>query len=188
MKKLFVILSVLVIFTGFVFGATEAVSSIGATVEDIAQLAIAYDTSAGAAFEIEVATTEGGIPTINWADSDGGDLQFTSTASDTYTRAITAQITEGSLTWFTLKVALGALNGSESGDCGDNLVETATTIPSASAVDLVTGIGTGWTGTDEEDGYGITYSGDIVAASAADMDIDTYTITVTYTITGGIAS
>jgi len=183
-KKLFVILSVLVIFTGFLFAATDtAGSNIGVTVENIAQLAITNVT--GAAFEIEAATTEGGIPTINWTDPDGGDLQFTSTASDTYTRKITAQITEGSLTWFTLKVALGTLNGNQSGSCGTNAAQTATAIPSASAVDLVTGIGTGWTGTEAGDGYSITYSGDIVAASAADMDIDTYTISVTYTITEG---
>jgi len=185
-KKLIVILSVLVILTGFVFAATDtAGSQIGVTVENIAQLAIANVT--GAAFEIEAATTEGGIPTINWTDSDGGDLQFTSTASDTYTRKITAQIAEGNLTWFTLKVALAALNGNESGSCGTNAAADATTIPSATSVDLVTGIGTGWTGTGVGDGYGITYSGDIVPASAADMDIDTYTISVTYTITEGEA-
>lgn len=187
MKKLLVVLSVFVIFTGFVFGATDtAGQSITVDVGEVALINLA--NSPLGAFTLTTVTVGGQALVIDETSVDGGDLQFTSTvASAEVSRKITA-VLSSKPDWFTLTVELGAIGTNDEGATGSRVGEGPTYVYTltTSAQDIVTGIGTGWTGTGTSDGYSVTYVGDIVDASVSSMYMSPDAITVTYTLTEDI--
>lgn len=133
-------------------------------------LAPTAPTEAGAAFDFSSATNSS-----IW-------VNYSSVVTSGKIRTVTAAITSGSVpTGMLLKVAAGSYTGNGKG----NLGEAGSQITlSATAQDVIGGIGSCYTETGESKGHNLTYSLDLGSSDNYDDLVQgTTSITVTYTLT-----
>jgi hypothetical protein len=151
------------------------------TVSEVANLRIHEGTTVMAA--IGSPETAGDSPLITYTNANTNYLQYTSIVADGATRKITGAITGASPVpnGLVLRVVPSSATGNKVGAVG-SAVPTTVTLGTVAA-DIVTGIGSGYTGTAATDGVKLTYS---VALTPEDLETaGTVTIEVTYTLTDG---
>lgn len=150
------------------------------TVNEVAELRI--EGGGSTAVVIGAPDTAGDSPKTTWTDKDAAYLQYTSIVQTTQTRRITAEI-KAADNKLPDGVAL-KVNPTTAG-CGQGTLGTAggEVTLDETARDIVTGIGSGWTGTGGTDGVKLEYSVELTAADLKETSVGTTTIT--YTLTEG---
>ncbi|MFZ5429421.1 MAG: hypothetical protein ACOZDD_04245 [Bacteroidota bacterium] len=180
MKKISLIIASLIFSVGMVVAQTSdtnvASHSVSVTVPEVALI----DVEGGELVTFVLAApTEAGEGFEAPASDNNLWLNMTSIVEQGKTRNITVQMNNALSTALSLKVtATGdAGNGNGSfGTAGNTLIGTA-------ASDLITGIGSGYTGNGANNGYNLTYELVINESNYADLYAITQTVEVTYTLT-----
>jgi hypothetical protein len=129
--------------------------------------------------------TDAGLPLPAPAANNAVWLNYTSVlpASGVTSRKITVAMTGGTLTGVQLSVQAGAIAGTGGGDTGD--AEGSPIVLDASEQDIVTGIGSAYTGTGNTNGHQLTYNASLVTANFGDLKAGNQVVTVTYTFAEG---
>ena len=109
-------------------------------------------------------------------------VNYSSIVATGNTRTVTAAITSGSVpTGMNLKVTAGSFSGSGKGTHGSSASQITL---SGSEQNVITGIGSCYTGNGSSNGHNLTYQLDLVAPeNYADLVQANTSITVTYTLT-----
>jgi len=146
---------------------------------------------------VDIEGTDGESPAINLTPSyDGLEagaavnfssatnsnlwLNYTSIVDSDQIRSITAAITGVLPSGVTLNLLAGSAASTGNGTKGSS--EGVITL-SSTAADLITGIGSAYTGDGHSNGHQLTYTLDMADDSYANLVADDYSVTVTYTIT-----
>lgn len=131
------------------------------------------------------APTEAGLPvTFNAVDTSIW-INYSSIIGSTTepSRLVTAQITDGTVPAGTqLKVLAASASGSGDGTMGAPSAQVTLT---SSAQNVITGIGSSYTGNGVNNGHNLSYSLNLIASSGsyAQLDFDNSdTVTITYTL------
>lgn len=182
MKKWIVLLGSLFLVlcwsgAGLAEESDTATHDVTITVEEVAILSVDGDN---VTFTLGEPEDAGDPPKETWTNNDDDvRLQYTSVVKDGETRSIKAQITNGSLpVGITLKVLADVISGDGTGSA----VKPAVTISGGSAEDIITGIGTGWTGRGDN-GAVLKYSVELDYEGLVTSGNET--VTITYTLTTG---
>jgi len=151
------------------------------TVSEIAELRILGDAAPSFTINETGPITAGAAPAIS---DDTGDryLQYTSVVSGVQTRKITAGLSANAPAGLTLNLkpaeSVAAGNQGSTGSRASETIALTTT-----AADVITTIGSGYTGTGELNGWKFNY--ELLIADVALVRAVNPTITVTYTLTAG---
>lgn len=151
------------------------------TISEVANLRVYEGTTVE--IGIEGPDSAGASPRIIYTNADSNYLQYSSIVLDGQTRKITGAITgaSGVPDGVVLRVTPATAAGYKVGAVG-SAVGTAVTL-SGTAQDIVTGIGSGYTGTADIDGVNLSYS---VTLTPEDLKATgTATVEVTYTLADG---
>lgn len=169
--------------TGLADGSNEAENEVTITVDEVAELDVEGTV---ATFEVGSDDDAGKPFKVNPTNEAANYLHYTSIVASDETRKITVKQTETLPAGVTLKVMPTAAGGNKQGDVG-SVVESAITLNDAgeTAADVVTGIGSCYTGNAESDGVKLAYALTVEPNDVADLKTLTQTsYTVTYTLTG----
>lgn len=185
MKKstlLFAFATVLGATTLFAQDTDEQSHNVAISIPEIAILDIETTDNADISFALDAAGLEAGEEFV--IDEENSDLWLNYTSVVTASgnqRSITVESNSvPSITGLTLKVVAAAHAGSGGGSLG---APTAIVTPSATPADIITGIGSAYTGDGNANGHNLTYhldfTGDFADLNVADA---ASTISMTYTI------
>ncbi|MFZ5565061.1 MAG: hypothetical protein ACOZBW_13515 [Thermodesulfobacteriota bacterium] len=154
------------------------------TINEVALIGL--DDTAALEWTIDAPTS--GTPGDEFSVTDPADatkfLQYTSIVSSTTTRTITVEIDADLPTG--LVIAIAPTDASNCGDLGTSAAVDLTV--TGSAEDLVTGIGSGYTGTTADtDGvqldFTLDYDPDLCTIAGSIFEDEDTTVTLTYTLT-----
>lgn len=175
-------LAVLTAGTGPADSATDSDShDVEITVSEVANLRVYEGTTVQVS--IEGPDSAGDSPKISYTNADSNYLQYSSVVVTGLTRKITGAITGATTVpdGVALRVTPTTAAGNNFGAVG-SAAGTAVTL-SSTAQDIVTGIGSGYTGTLPTDGAKLIYS---ITLTPEDLKATgTTTVEVTYTLTEG---
>lgn len=152
---------------------------VSVNVNNVAQMAI---TGLGVpAFIVGSATTPGGAPSV-MKDPYDRYLQYTSIVPNAETRAIQAQLTTAAPTGMAVRLSTNATQGTGAvGTAQYTSPGAGAALLSVTPVDIVTGIGTGYTGDGATDGLLLNY--ELVMTSDVDQVYSgTHAMEVTFTL------
>lgn len=152
---------------------------VSVNVNNVAQMAI---TGLGVpAFIVGNASTPGGSPSV-MKDPYDRYLQYTSIVPDGETRAIQAQLTTAAPTGMGLRLSTNATNGTGGVGVAQYTSSGAgAAVLTTTPVDMVTGIGTGYTGSGATDGLLLNY--ELLMTSDVDqVTSGTHAMEVTFTL------
>ena len=175
--RLLIFIAVLMLLGVTILGASDSVTqNIIINVKDIAVLNV---TVGSVTLEVNapVKANAGDSPVVS-TSVDGGYLRYTSIVESEKTRKITAQLDTDVPTGLALKLSVTAPSGG-TGTLGSSAGEI--TLSKDTAQDIITGISSGWTGTETTSGAKLTYSLEITDGSK--LNITNPTITITFTLT-----
>ncbi len=164
--------------------ATETLTQdVGVTVQSVAQMAI---TGLGVpVFTVSSAPTPGGAPSIV-RDTYDRYLQYTSIAPTGESRTLQAQLSAAAPAGMAVRLSTNATNGSGAvGVAQYTGTGAGAALLSTTPVDLVTGIGTGYTGDGATDGLLLSYE----LAMTEDLDqigTGTQMLEVTFTLASAL--
>lgn len=173
---------------GLAFGANAqtATHGVDVTINSVVQIratnAGATAAPANTGIVVGNATTPGDAPSVTLTNASALYLQYTSVKASSGTpRTIKAQITTGAVP-AGFGITATATTPSSTGVTGDTGATNGTqTITDASAVTVITNIGSGYTGIAAGNGSNVTYAaaiGTVASLQAASLT----TLTVTYTL------
>jgi len=134
---------------------------------------INFDLAATAPGEAGGAIGAGATNSDTW-------MNYSSVVAGQNTRKVTASINSNLPAGISLMVAAAADNGNGNGTMG---VSAGKKELSTTATDIVTGIGSAYTGTGNNKGHQLTYSLKLNEANYASLRVADHNLTVTYTIT-----
>jgi len=181
--RLLIFIAVLMLLGVTILGASDSVTqNIIINVKDIAVLNV---TVGSVTLEVNapVKANAGDSPVVS-TSVDGGYLRYTSIVESGKTRKITAQLDTDVPTGLALKLSVTAPSGG-TGTLGspasDDDDDDEITLSKDTAQDIITGISSGWTGTETTSGAKLTYSLEITDGSK--LNITNPTITITFTLT-----
>jgi hypothetical protein len=177
MKKISLIIASLIFSVGVaVADGPDASHQVTITVPSVALIDVEGGTSIS--FSL-TAPTEAGLGFVAPAANSELWLNMTSIVSQSKTRNITVQMNNPLSAALSLKVTAADDAGNGHGTFGT----AGNTLISTSAADLITGIGSGYTGDGANSGYNLSYELVINEANYADLYAITQTVEVTYTLT-----
>ncbi|NQU85166.1 MAG: hypothetical protein HQ541_05335 [Mariniphaga sp.] len=184
MKKLATILTALILTTTLNTFAqsdtNEGSHSISISIPEVALL----DLEGGSSINLAPsAPSEAGNPfDFSTAVDNSIWVNYSSVVASGRTRTVTAAITTGSVpTGMSLKVTAGSYAGSGNGTLGG---ATSQVTLSNSAQDIITGIGSCYTGNGASNGHNLAYALELDSNNDYDELVqDNTSITVTYTLT-----
>ena len=178
--RLLIFIAVLMLLGVTILGASDSVTqNIIINVKDIAVLNV---TVGSVTLEVNapVKANAGDSPVVS-TSVDGGYLRYTSIVESGKTRKITAQLDTDVPTGLALKLSVTAPSGG-TGTLGSPASDDdEITLSKDTAQDIITGISSGWTGTETTSGAKLTYSLEITDGS--ELNITNPTITITFTLT-----
>ena len=177
--RLLIFIAVLMLLGVTILGASDSVTqNIIINVKDIAVLNV---TVGSVTLEVNapVKANAGDSPVVS-TSVDGGYLRYTSIVESEKTRKITAQLDTDVPTGLALKLSVTAPSGG-TGTLGSPASNDEITLSKDTAQDIITGISSGWTGTETTSGAKLTYSLEITDGSK--LNITNPTITITFTLT-----
>ncbi|MBO8167181.1 MAG: hypothetical protein H0Z25_08205 [Kosmotoga sp.] len=177
--RLLIFIAVLMLLGVTILGASDSVTqNIIINVKDIAVLNV---TVGSVTLEVNapVKANAGDSPVVS-TSVDGGYLRYTSIVESGKTRKITAQLDTDVPTGLALKLLATAPSGG-TGTLGSPASNDEITLSKDTAQDIITGISSGWTGTETTSGAKLTYSLEITDGSK--LNITNPTITITFTLT-----
>ena len=108
-------------------------------------------------------------------------LNYTSIVAADQTRNITAQLNSDLPAGLNLRLEASSASNTGNGTKGSTVGQV---ILSSTAAELITGIGSAYTGNGENNGHQLTYSLDADEDSYSTLVSNSYDLTVTFTITG----
>lgn len=181
---LFCVAALAVLNAGAVLAETAVQSDshvVEITISEVANLRVYEGTAV--VIGIEGPDSAGASPKISYVNADKNYLQYSSITVDGQTRKITGAITgaSGVPGGVVLRVTPATAAGYKVGAVG-SAAGAAVTL-SGTAQDIVTGIGSGYTGTAATDGVQLSYS--IILTPEDLTATGTATVEVTYTLTDG---
>ena len=173
----------LTLATWMVIPSTQAsdtlTQDVSVNVNNVAQMAI---TGLGIpAFIVGTANTPGGSPSVI-KDPYDRYLQYTSIVPNGETRAIQAQLTNAAPTGMGIRLSTNATNGTGAvGVAQYTSPGASAALLSTTPVDMVTGIGTGYTGDGATDGLLLNYEF-LMTSDLDQIKSGSYVMEVTFTL------
>lgn len=178
MKKISLIIASLIISVGMAVAqdSNTAKHNVSISVPTVALI----DVEGGSTISFELtAPTEAGLGFVAPASNSTLWLNMTSIVSEGKTRNITVQMNNALSTALSLEVTAASDAGEGHGSFGS----AGKTEIKTSASNLITGIGSGYTGDGDGSGYNLTYELVINEGNYANLYAITQTVEVTYTLT-----
>jgi hypothetical protein len=161
--------------------ARSDLQSVTVTIEEVAILGI---VGGDPSFVVGAPTTGGDAFVITENNTDASYLQYSSIVDTGLTRKITAATSANLPTGVALEVTPTTATGGKVGTIG---TAEGTVVLSTLAKNIVTGIGSGYTGTAPTDGVRLNYSLALTPEALVTTNLDgPANITVTYTLSEGI--
>jgi hypothetical protein len=165
MRKFFVpacAMAVVVFWTAFGLADRHTnTHSVGITVNEIAELGVFGINGSKITIVVKKKENEGDLPEAYLTNKNSGYLRYTSIIKKNEYRRITGAITNGTVPeGVALKVTPITAEGNKKGAVGSAVTGKVTL--SGEPEEIVTGIGSGWTGTGQDDGVQLEYSVTIV--------------------------
>ncbi len=161
----------------------EEAHDVSITVNEVAELGIAGDE---VSFTVGFDTTAGQPFKVTSTNEDAKYLQYTSIVDTGETRTITVQQTDDLPPGVTLKVTPTTAGGDKQGNVGTAAQNAITLNDIDGATNVVTDIGSCYTGTESSDGVKLTYTLTVENDDVSSLKTLAETgYTVTYTLTEG---
>jgi hypothetical protein len=180
MKFILIILTIAMALssTGVVIAGSYDTDEVGITITEVYALLLAGDGNTS--FTVGAPTNAGDAFLITPTNASSTKIQFTSIVENTETHKITADPNGNIPAGLTLHITAGAPGGT--GTTGSTAGEKTFTTSSHAPVTIISGIGSGYTGTGSS-GSVITYALTVTSGSESTIRAaTTQTVTVTYTI------
>jgi hypothetical protein len=180
MKFILIILTIVMVVgsIGVAIAASNDTDEVGITISEVYALLVVDGYTS---FTVGTPTTAGSAFLVTPTNASATKIQFTSVVENIEKHKITADPNENIPAGLTLHITAGAPGGT--GTTGSTEGEKTFTSTSHTALTIISGIGSGYTGTGSN-GSVITYALTVTSGSESSVRATTTkTVTITYTLT-----